>query len=159
MTGPTCFPPSAPPRREPAESATPTGQDTSDHLGDSWPSAIFRRQIDVPNSKTAPLTHITEDTWRKQGLWAVLMANTNSWHTAAKLLLPFASDDILLLQETRIFRDRFRRVAANAARKVGSCFQFGPSHARDRWLCWVCCACEIWHRNFPGWTDHVRRPV
>ena len=66
-----------------------------------------------------PFACLTDSSWKRQGLWAVLTANTNSWETAVTLVLPYATDDIVLLQETKIFRDRFRRSASTAARKIG----------------------------------------
>ena len=48
----------------------------------------------------------------------MLTANANAWETAALVVLPHAPDDVILLQETKIFRERFRRTAASSARKL-----------------------------------------
>ena len=76
-------------------------------------------QIDSLIKRFAPLTHLADASCGKLGLWSVLTANANAWETAALLVLPHAPDDVILLQETKIFRDRFRRTATSSARKLG----------------------------------------
>jgi endonuclease/exonuclease/phosphatase family metal-dependent hydrolase len=76
-------------------------------------------QIGDNPCKVSPLTHLTEASWRKQGLWALLTVNPNAWDATTSLVLPFAPDDVVLLQETKIFRERFRRTASVGARRLG----------------------------------------
>ena len=76
-------------------------------------------QTDILVKSIPPFACLTDSAWKKQGLWAILTANPNSWDAAVALLLPYATDDIILLQETRVFRDAFRRTALTTARKKG----------------------------------------
>ena len=85
-------------------------------------------QVETVIAKGSPLSHITEHSCKKQGLWSILTANTNSWDTAVTELLPYAPDDVLLLQETRIFRDRAQRTAQLTARKAGWNPTFNLAH-------------------------------
>ena len=59
-------------------------------------------QTDILVKSIPPFACLTDSAWRKQGIWAILTANTNSWDTAVTLLLPYATDDVVLLQETSV---------------------------------------------------------
>ena len=53
-------------------------------------------QIDDAIAKAAPLAHLSEQSWRKQGLWSILTASANSWDTASTAVLAHAPGDAVL---------------------------------------------------------------
>ena len=116
--------PDQPPTRRASRKRNPDGTRAKHQSRKQRAIANLSLQVEIAIATVSPLTHITE----QQGLWSILTANTNSWNTAVTELLPHAPDDVLLLQDTRIFCDRAQRSAQITEGKAGWNPTFNLAH-------------------------------
>ena len=93
-------------------------------------------QTDILVKSIPPFACLTDAAWKKQGLWAILTTNPNSWDTAAFLLLPHATDDIILLQETNKSREVSPHVPQRRQEeRMEPSFELGDPHSWHDVLC------------------------
>ena len=100
---------------------------------------------------------LEDDWWKKHGLWAITTSNPKSWASAAANVTNKASDDVVLLQETKTFRESAMKVCGNTARRQGWNHCFGFAHRTSGTM--GSGGCAVLAKRGTGISDRHNRTV